>query len=122
TNFWLLFQSTNFWLIFHIFATYTERNHPGGNRCPPSEGISSQPTVPLHCFGSDIPIVLTSAQEKGSSLIGAVGRASKLSNSRRRMCSFLSLATKGVLHYCPRRKPLDSRVLVSDVEWRTSVW
>ncbi|GBM25629.1 hypothetical protein AVEN_82748-1 [Araneus ventricosus] len=30
------------------------RNHSGKNRCPASEGSSSQPAAPLHCFGSDV--------------------------------------------------------------------
>ncbi|GBO17936.1 hypothetical protein AVEN_26845-1 [Araneus ventricosus] len=41
------------------------RNHPGKNRCPESEGSSSRSSAPLHCFGSDVPIVLTSMEEKG---------------------------------------------------------
>ncbi|GBL90880.1 hypothetical protein AVEN_27987-2-1, partial [Araneus ventricosus] len=45
-------------------------NHPGKNRCPESEGSSSQPFAPLHCFRSDFPIGLTSLQEKGESLMG----------------------------------------------------
>ncbi|GBO08189.1 hypothetical protein AVEN_152606-1 [Araneus ventricosus] len=43
------------------------RNHPGKNRC--SERCPSQPATPLHCFGSNVPIVLTLKQEKGESLI-----------------------------------------------------
>ncbi|GBO35369.1 hypothetical protein AVEN_226390-1 [Araneus ventricosus] len=46
------------------------KNHPGKNRCPASEGNSSQPAAPLHCFGSDVPTVLTSLQQKGESLMG----------------------------------------------------
>ncbi|GBM20751.1 hypothetical protein AVEN_105974-1 [Araneus ventricosus] len=45
-------------------VTSISRNHPGRNRCPASEGRSSQPAAPIHCFGSDVPIVLTSMQEK----------------------------------------------------------
>ncbi|GBL84125.1 hypothetical protein AVEN_118543-1 [Araneus ventricosus] len=41
------------------------RNHPGKNRCPESEGSSSQPSTSLHCLGSDFTTVLTSVQEKG---------------------------------------------------------
>ncbi|GBO01790.1 hypothetical protein AVEN_18671-1 [Araneus ventricosus] len=44
-------------------------NHPGKNRRPAREG-SSQPAAPLHGFGSNVPIVLTSMQEKGESLMG----------------------------------------------------
>ncbi|GBM10941.1 hypothetical protein AVEN_139277-1 [Araneus ventricosus] len=34
-----------------------------------SEGSSSQPAAPLHCFGSDVPTVLTSLQQKVESLM-----------------------------------------------------
>ncbi|GBM43198.1 hypothetical protein AVEN_50115-1 [Araneus ventricosus] len=53
------------------------RSHTGKNRCPTSEGSSSQPAAPLNCFGSDIPIVLTSLQEKGESLMGQGQKNSK---------------------------------------------
>ncbi|GBN90602.1 hypothetical protein AVEN_217014-1 [Araneus ventricosus] len=46
------------------------RNHPCENRCLASEGGSSQSAAPLHCFGSDVPIVLISMQEKEESLMG----------------------------------------------------
>ncbi|GBM25792.1 hypothetical protein AVEN_188389-1 [Araneus ventricosus] len=46
------------------------RKYPGKNRCPASEGRSSQPATPLPCFKSDVPIVLTSLKEKGESLMG----------------------------------------------------
>ncbi|GBN55645.1 hypothetical protein AVEN_187632-1 [Araneus ventricosus] len=52
------------------------RNHPGKNRCPSDRRSASQPIAALHCFGSDVSIVLTSMQEKGESMmckIGAVG-------------------------------------------------
>ncbi|GBM27419.1 hypothetical protein AVEN_25327-1 [Araneus ventricosus] len=41
------------------------KNHPGKNRCPASVGSSSQHTAPLHYFGSDVPIKLTSMRGKG---------------------------------------------------------
>ncbi|GBN49375.1 hypothetical protein AVEN_162332-1 [Araneus ventricosus] len=41
------------------------RNHSVKNRCPESEGSSLQPAAPLHCFRSDVPIVLNSMQKKG---------------------------------------------------------
>ncbi|GBL91341.1 hypothetical protein AVEN_203492-1 [Araneus ventricosus] len=60
---------STYWYHRHWYTCGTvksiSRNHPGKNRCPANEGSSSQPDVPLHCFGSDVPIVLTSMQEKG---------------------------------------------------------
>ncbi|GBM02845.1 hypothetical protein AVEN_52024-1 [Araneus ventricosus] len=88
-----------------------QRNHPGKSRCPAREGSSSQPAAPLHCFVSDVPIVLTSMQEKGESLMGQ-DRGCKpsdpispiLGDEYVLLCPLLC----GVLHYRPRTKPLEA--------------
>ncbi|GBM19568.1 hypothetical protein AVEN_369-1 [Araneus ventricosus] len=84
-------------------------------RYPASEETSSQPVAPLHCFGSDVPIVLTSMQEKGESLMGkngAGGRVIQFPPSQATNVFFFSPLLCGSLHYRPRAKPLNSRALV----------
>ncbi|GBN33697.1 hypothetical protein AVEN_149984-1 [Araneus ventricosus] len=91
------------------------RNHPGKNRCPVSEGTSSHPTAPLHCFGSDITIVLTSMQKKGESLKGkdwGCRPGDPISPIPDDKCVLLCPLLCGFLHYRPRTKPLNSRSLV----------
>ncbi|GBM76213.1 hypothetical protein AVEN_86424-1 [Araneus ventricosus] len=82
------------------------RKHPGKNRCPVSERSSSQTVAPLLCFGSEVPIVPTSVQEKGRSLMGQ-GRMIQYLPSQLRMCSFVLLLLE-IFHLRPRTKTLDA--------------
>ncbi|GBO21294.1 hypothetical protein AVEN_173947-1, partial [Araneus ventricosus] len=80
-----------------------------------SEGSSSQPEAPLHCFGSDIPKVPTSLQEKGEIVMGQdrdCRPCDPISPIPGGECVFLCPLLCGVLHYRPRTKPIDSRALV----------
>ncbi|GBN59969.1 hypothetical protein AVEN_103951-1 [Araneus ventricosus] len=85
-----------------------DKNHPGKNRCPASEGSSSQPATPLHCFGSDIPIVLTSILGKDESLKGQDQESKPgdpISPIPGDECVLLYPSQCGILHYRPRTKP-----------------
>ncbi|GBL78837.1 hypothetical protein AVEN_48831-1 [Araneus ventricosus] len=89
------------------------------NMCPANERSTSQPDAPLHCFGSDVPIVLTSLQEKGESLMWrdrGCRQGDPVSPIPVDECVHLCPLLCGVLHYRPITKPLDSRALVSGVE------
>ncbi|GBL83296.1 hypothetical protein AVEN_110623-1 [Araneus ventricosus] len=66
-------------------------------------------------FGSDVPIVLTSMQEKGESLRGqnqGCRPGDPISPITGDECVLLCPVLCGVLHYRLRTKPLNSRTLV----------
>ncbi|GBM77859.1 hypothetical protein AVEN_24611-1 [Araneus ventricosus] len=87
------------------------RNNPGKNRCPASEESSSHPAAPLHCFGSDVPIVLTSMQGRGESLVGqdqSCRPGDPISYIPVDECVLSCPLLCGVLHYPPRTKPLEA--------------
>ncbi|GBN39320.1 hypothetical protein AVEN_167742-1 [Araneus ventricosus] len=84
------------------------RYHPDECPCPASEVSSSQPVAPLHCFGSDVPIVLTSMQEKGESLMRQDQGCrpgdpmSTIPGDEYVICVPCCV---GILHYRPKTKP-----------------
>ncbi|GBN55240.1 hypothetical protein AVEN_226443-1 [Araneus ventricosus] len=72
-------------------------------RCPAREGNSSQPAAPLHCFGSDVQIVLTPMQER--CLMGqdsGCRAGDSISPIPSDECVLLCILLCGVLHYRPR--------------------
>ncbi|GBM08286.1 hypothetical protein AVEN_101420-1 [Araneus ventricosus] len=69
-------------------------------------------------FGSDVPIVLTSMQKKVESLMGqdrGCWRGHPISPIPGDECILLSPLLCGVLHYRPRTKPLNSRILLRPI-------
>ncbi|GBM20978.1 hypothetical protein AVEN_87940-1 [Araneus ventricosus] len=65
-------------------------------------------------FGSDVPIVLTSMQEKDENLIGqdqGCRPGTPTSPIQGYECVLLCPLLCGVFHYRPRTKPLNSRAL-----------
>ncbi|GBN15472.1 hypothetical protein AVEN_16099-1 [Araneus ventricosus] len=68
-------------------------------------------------FGSDVPIVLTSMQEKGESLMGqnwGCWPCDPISTIPGDECVLLCPLQCGVLQYRPRTKSLNRRALVRD--------
>ncbi|GBM05168.1 hypothetical protein AVEN_22307-1 [Araneus ventricosus] len=66
-------------------------------------------------FGSDFPIVLTSMQEKDERMIGqdrSCRTGDSISPIQGDECAVLCPLLFGVLHYRPRTKPHNLRVLV----------
>ncbi|GBN75821.1 hypothetical protein AVEN_256865-1 [Araneus ventricosus] len=121
-------QITNLWLIVHIFASDIHtflipcnnfKKPSGKNRCPERERCSSQPAVPLHFFGSDVPIVFISMREKVESLMEQdwdCKTGQLICPIPGDECVLLCPLLYWILHYRLRTKPLDSRALVSCVQ------